>query len=107
MLFTEKFIIILINGVLNITIMKLSSVRYMIVWLPSEYMAWVYFCLFYKNYIVYKIFNITMRYPQWNYITVHSSVFTSAVVSEVRLLKQKNNEKMSNWLKGLFNKNLV
>ena len=72
-------------------------------------MAWGYFCLFYKNYIVYKIFNMTMRYPQWNYITVQSFMFTSATVSEVRLLKRKkkkkkkNNEKMNNWCKGLFN----
>ena len=57
------------------------------------------FCLFYKNYIVYKIFNMTMRYPQWNYITVQSFALTSAIVSEVRLLKRKNNnnnEKMNN-----------
>ena len=74
-------------------------------------MAWGYFCLFYKNYIVYNIFNMTMRYPQWNYKTVQSFVFTSAIVSEVRLLKWKNNNnnnnnnnnKMNNWLKGLFN----
>ena len=71
-------------------------------------MAWGYFCLFYKNYIVYNIFNMTMRYPQWNYITVQSFVFTSAIVSEVRLLKQKKKkkkkkEKMNNWCKGLFN----
>ena len=73
-------------------------------------MAWGYFCLFYKNYIVYKMFNMTMCYPQWNYITVQRFVFTSAIVSEVHLLKRKkkkkknnNNEKMNNWCKGLFN----
>ena len=63
-------------------------------------MAWGHFSLFYKNYIVYKIFNVKMRYPQWNYITVPSFVFTSAIVSEVRLLKQKkkdDDEKMNNW----------
>ena len=66
-------------------------------------MAWGYFCIFYKTYIVYKIFNI--RYPQWNYITVKSFVFTSAIVSEVRLLKRKKKkkkEKMNNWCKGLL-----
>ena len=52
---------------------------------------------------VYNIFNMTMRYPQWNYITVQRFVLTSAIVSEVRLLKQNNNnnnnnnEKMNNW----------
>ena len=59
--------------------------------------------LFYKN--------MPMRYPQWNYITVQSFVFTGAIVSEVRLFKWKkkkkkknnNNEKMNNWCKGLFN----
>ena len=65
-------------------------------------MAWGYFCLFYKNYIVYNIFNMTMCCPQWNYITVRSFVFTSAIVSEVRLLKRKKKkkkkkEKMNNW----------
>ena len=63
-------------------------------------MAWGY-----KNYIVYNIFNMTMHYPQWNYITVQSFVLTGAIVSEVRLLKRKkkkkkkknNNEKMNNW----------
>ena len=68
-----------------------------------------YFCLFYKNYIVYKIFNMMMRYPQWNYITVQSFVFTSAIVSEVHLLKRKKKKKkkenMNNWCKGLFNIN--
>ena len=57
-----------------------------------------------------QIFNMTMCYPQWNYITVQSFVFTSAILSEVRLLKRKkkkkkkkknnnnnNNEKMNNW----------
>ena len=47
-------------------------------------------------------FNMTMRYPQWNYITVQSFMFTSAIVSEVRLLKRKkkkhnDDEKMKNW----------
>ena len=32
-----------------------------------------------------------MRYPQWNHITVQSFMFTSSIVSEVRLLKWKNN----------------
>ena len=69
-------------------------------------MAWGYFCLFYKNYIVYKIFNMMMRYPQWNYITVQSFVLISVIVSEVCLLKRKKkkkDEKMNNWWKGLFN----
>ena len=69
-------------------------------------MAWGYFCLFYKNYIVYKSFSMTMHYPQWNYITVQSFVFTSAIVSEVHLLKRKKKkEKMNNWCKGplIFN----
>ena len=51
-------------------------------------------------------FNMMMRYPQWNYITLPSFVFTGAVVSEERLLKRKknnNNEKMNNWLKLLLN----
>ena len=44
---------------------------------------------------------MTMRYPQWDYITVQSFVFTSGIVSEVCLLKRKkkknsNNEKMNN-----------
>ena len=61
------------------------------------------FLLFYKNYIVYKIFNMTMH-PQLNYITVQSFVFTSAIVSEVCLLKRKKkkNNKMNNWCKGLL-----
>ena len=45
------------------------------------------------DYIVYNIFNMTMRYPQWNYITVQSFVLTSAIVSEVRLLKRKKKKK--------------
>ena len=49
--------------------------------------------LSYKNYIVYKIFNMTMCYPQWNYITAQSFMFTSAIVSEVRLLKRKKKNK--------------
>ena len=38
-----------------------------------------------------KLFNMTMRYPQWNYkyITVQSFVFAGAIVSEVGLLKRK------------------
>ena len=46
-----------------------------------------------------QIFNITMHYPQWDYITVPSFMFTSAIVSEVRLLKRKKKkkEKMNNW----------
>ena len=40
-----------------------------------------YFCLFYKMYIVYKIFNMTM---QWNYITVQSFMFRYVTVSELR-----------------------
>ena len=36
---------------------------------------------------------MTMCYPQWNYITVRSFVFTSAIVSEVRLLKWKKKKK--------------
>ena len=35
-------------------------------------------------------------YLHWNYITVQRFMFTSAIVSEVHLLKQKkNNEKMN------------
>ena len=67
-------------------------------------MAWGYFCLFYENYIVYKIFNIMMHYPQWNYITVQSFVFTSAIVSEVHLLKR---EKMKNNNNAKMNNNII
>ena len=42
------------------------------------------------------MFNMTMRYPQWNHITVQSFVFTSAIVSEVRLLKRKKKKKKKN-----------
>ena len=45
--------------------------------------------LFYKKYIVYKIFNMTMHYPQWNYITVPSFMFGCVTISELCLLKQK------------------
>ena len=55
-------------------------------------------------YIVDKISNMTMRYTQWNYITVKSFVFTSAIVGEVRLLKRKknNDEKINKPVKGTF-----
>ena len=48
-----------------------------------------------------------MRYPQWNYTTVQSFVFTSAILSEVHLLKhkKKKNEKMNKaeqLVKGIF-----
>ena len=60
-------------------------------------MAWGYFCLFYKKYIVYKIFNMTMHYSQWNYITVPSFMFRCVIVSELRLLKRKKKKrKMKN-----------
>ena len=59
---------------------------------------------------------MTMRYPQWNYITVQRFVFTNAIVSELHLLKRKkkkkkknnnnnnnnNNEKMNNWCKDFL-----
>ena len=54
--------------------------------------------LFYNNYIVYNIFNMTMHYPQWNYRTVQSFVFTNAIVSEVCLLKWKKKDKKKKWL---------
>ena len=50
-------------------------------------------------------FNMTMRYPQLNYISVQSFMFTSAIISEVRLLKRKNNnnnEKMNNWVRDFL-----
>ena len=43
-------------------------------------MTWGYFCL--QELHCLQNFNMTMHYPQWNYITVQSFVFTSATVSE-------------------------
>ena len=41
------------------------------------------------------IFNLTMHYPQWNYITVPSFMFKCVTVSELRLFKRKK-KKMKN-----------
>ena len=70
-------------------------------------MAWGYFCLFYKKYIVYKIFNMTMHYPEWNYITVPSFMFRCVTVSELRFFKwkkkkKKKKKKMENLQNGLL-----
>ena len=48
-----------------------------------------------------QFFIIMMHYTQLNYMGVQSFAFTSAVVSEVRLLKQKKKKKENNnnWLK--------
>ena len=57
------------------------------------------FVYFTRTTLLTKIFNMTMHYPQWNYITVQSFVLTSAIVSEVHLLKRKKKkkEKINNW----------
>ena len=69
-------------------------------------MAWGYFCLFYKKYIVYNIFNMTMHYPQSKYITVQSFMFRCVTVCELRLFKRKKKKqqqqrKMENLQKRL------
>ena len=48
-------------------------------------------CLFYKKYIVYKILNRTMHYPQWNYITVPNFMFrcVAAVYTQTGSLGEK------------------
>ena len=59
------------------------------------------FCLFYKKYIVYKIFNMTMHYLQWNYTTLPSFMFRCVTVSELHLFqrkKKKKKRKMENLL---------
>ena len=58
--------------------------------------------LFYKKYIVYKTFNMTMHYPHWNYITVPSFMFRCVTVSELRLFKRKKKKKMENLQNGLL-----
>ena len=60
------------------------------------------FLFFYKKYIVYKIFNMMMHYPQWNYITVPSFMFRCVTVSELRLFKRKKKKKMENLQNGLL-----
>ena len=63
-------------------------------------MAWGYFLSILQELHCYKIFNMTMHYPQWNYITVQSFMFTSGIVSAVHLLNDDNDdddEKMNNW----------
>ena len=66
--------------------------------------TWPEAILFYKKYIVYKIFNMTMHYPQWNYITVPSLMFRCVTVSELRLFKRKKKKKkkMENLQNGLL-----
>ena len=39
------------------------------------------------------MFNMTMHYPRWNYITVPSFMFRCVTVSELRLLKRKKKKK--------------
>ena len=56
--------------------------------------------LFYKKYIVYRFFNMTMHYPQCNYIIVPSFI-ECATISELRLLKLKK-RKMENLQNGLL-----
>ena len=58
-----------------------------------EHFNEMFFTLFYKKYIVYKIFNMTMHYPQWNYITVPSLMFRCVTISELRLFKRKKKKK--------------
>ena len=58
----------------------------------------IIFCLVYKKYIVYKFFNMTMHYPQWNYITVPSFMFRCVTVSELRLFKRKKKKNLQNGL---------
>ena len=66
-------------------------------------MARGYFGLVYKRYIVYKMFNMTMHYPQWNYITVPSFMFRCVAISELRLLKRKKKKKMKKKMETLQN----
>ena len=56
-----------------------------------------------SSYIVYKIFNMIMHYPQWNYITVPSFVFRCVTISELRLFKQKKKKKKKRKMKNLQN----
>ena len=49
-----------------------------------------------------QIFNMTMHYPQWNYITVPSFMFRCVTVSELRLFKRKKKKKMKNSQNGLL-----
>ena len=57
-----------------------------------------------KKYNVYKIFNMTMHYLQWNCITVPSFMCRCVTVSELRLLKRKKKKKkkMKNSQNRLF-----
>ena len=48
-----------------------------------------------------QIFNMTMHYPQWNYITVPSFMFRCVTVSELRFFKRKK-KKMKNLQNGLL-----
>ena len=52
-----------------------------------------------------QIFNMTMHYPQWNYITVPSLMFRCVTVSELRLFKRKKKKKkrkMENLQNGIL-----
>ena len=51
------------------------------------------------------MFNMTMHYPQWNYITVPSFMFRCVTVSELRLLKPK--KKMKKKMETLQNRLLL
>ena len=63
-------------------------------------MPWGYFCLFYKNYLVYNIFDKTMHILIWNYVTVQSFMFIGASVSELRWLKRNNNNNNNKKMKN-------
>ena len=58
------------------------------------------FVYFTRNTLFTKIFNMTMHYPQWNYITVPSFMFRYVTVSELCFFKQK--KKMENLQNGLL-----
>ena len=60
--------------------------------------------IYFTRSVVYKIFNMTMHYPQWNYITVPSFMFRCVTVSELRFFKQKKKKKMENLQSGQITK---
>ena len=77
----RDFITTLIIKVLNYTIIQmshlagLSLVRYRIVWPPLILHGLRLFLVILQEVHRLKIFNMTMHYPQWNYITVPRFIF--------------------------------
>ena len=63
------------------------------------------FVYFTRSTLFTIFFNMTMHYPQWNYITSPSFMFGCATVSEVRFFKRKKKKKKK--MKNLQNRLLL